>query len=66
MIRRTNDRNFDSITVEQSLLGRTNGRTIERSDERTNHEQVDERSNKRPNDPCACVVLVWEWGSELP
>jgi hypothetical protein len=22
---------------------------------------VDERSNERPNDPCACVVLVWEW-----
>jgi hypothetical protein len=28
-----NDWNFGSITVEQRLFGRTNGRTIERSDE---------------------------------
>jgi hypothetical protein len=32
---------------------------------------VDERSNERPNDPCASGVLVWEmeWacgGEELP
>jgi hypothetical protein len=30
---RTNDRNFGNITAEQRLFGRTNGRTIERSDE---------------------------------
>jgi hypothetical protein len=27
----------------------------DRTNERTNYEQVDERSNERPNDPCACV-----------
>jgi hypothetical protein len=36
MIKRTNDRNFGSITAGKRLFGRTNGRTIERSDERTN------------------------------
>jgi hypothetical protein len=39
-----------------------NERTIERLNERTmndrtNYEQVDERSNERPNDPCACVGM---------
>jgi hypothetical protein len=47
----TNDRNFDSITTEQRLLGRMNGQT----NEQTNYEQVNERSNERPNDPYACV-----------
>ena len=42
MIERTNDRNFDSITVGKRLFGRTNGRTIGR----TNHERSDERTNK--------------------
>jgi hypothetical protein len=36
MIERTNDRNFGSITAGKRSFGRTNGRTIERSDERTN------------------------------
>jgi hypothetical protein len=30
------------------------------TNEQTNYEHVDKRSNERPNDPCACVVLVWE------
>jgi hypothetical protein len=39
-----------------------NERTInDRTNEQTNYEQLDERSNERPNDPCARVVLVWEW-----
>ena len=54
MIGRTNDRNFGSITAGKRLFGRTNGRTIERSDERTNEpwtigrtiERSDERTNK--------------------
>ena len=54
MIERTNDRNFGSITAGKRLFGRTNGRTIERSDERTNEpwtigrtiERSDERTNK--------------------
>jgi hypothetical protein len=54
MIERTNDRNFCSITGGKILFGRTNGRTIERSDERTNErwtigrtiERSDERTNK--------------------
>jgi hypothetical protein len=36
MIERTNDQNFGNITAGKGLFGRTNGRTIERSDERTN------------------------------
>ena len=36
MIEPTDDRNFGSITAGKRLFGRTNGRTIERSDERTN------------------------------
>jgi hypothetical protein len=27
----------------------------DRTNERTNYEHVDERSNERPNDHCACV-----------
>jgi hypothetical protein len=54
MIERTNDRNFGSITVGKRLFGRTNERTIKRSDERTNEpwtigrtiERSDERTNK--------------------
>jgi hypothetical protein len=23
--------------------------------------ELDGRSNKQPNDPCSCVVLVWKW-----
>jgi hypothetical protein len=38
MIGQTNDRNFGSITPEQRLFGRTDERTIER----TNHERSDE------------------------
>jgi hypothetical protein len=62
MNQRTNNRNFSSIPVEQRLFGRMNERTIERLNERTmndrtNYEQVDERSNERPNDPCACVGM---------
>jgi hypothetical protein len=45
MIERTNDRNFGSITAEQRLFGQTNGRTIERSDERT----MDDRTNEQTN-----------------
>jgi hypothetical protein len=36
MIERTNDWNFGSIMAGQILFGRTNERTIGRSDERTN------------------------------
>jgi hypothetical protein len=36
MIEQTDDRNFGSITAGKRLFGQTNGRTIERSDERTN------------------------------
>jgi hypothetical protein len=54
MIEQTNDRNFGSITTGKRLFGRTNGRTIERSDERMNEpwtigwmiERSDERTNK--------------------
>jgi hypothetical protein len=71
---RTNDRNFDSITAGKRLFGQTNGRTIERSDERTNKLRTGGRTiEERPNDPCASVgggvgVGVWVWGGgrELP
>jgi hypothetical protein len=75
MIERTNDRNFGSITAEQKLFGRTNGRTNhERSDERTNKLKTGERTiEERPNDPCASVCLCGKWsgrvgggGRELP
>jgi hypothetical protein len=50
----SNDRNFGSITAGKRLFGRTNRRTIERSDEWTNEpwtigrtiERSDERTNK--------------------
>jgi hypothetical protein len=71
MIERTNDRNFGSITAGKRLFGRTNGRTIER----TNHERSDERTNKlrtggrtieeRPNDPCASVCLCGRWSGRV-
>jgi hypothetical protein len=35
MIERTNDQNFGNITAGKILFGRTDGRTIEGSDERT-------------------------------
>jgi hypothetical protein len=78
MIRRTNDRNFGSITAEQRLFGRTNGRTIERSHERTMNDRTNEQRTggrsieERPNDPCASVCLCGRWsgrvggGGELP
>jgi hypothetical protein len=43
----TNDRNFGSITAEQILFERTNGRTMNRDYKRTmnrNYERMDERS----------------------
>jgi hypothetical protein len=62
MIRRTNDRNFGSITVEQRLFGQTNGRTIERSDEQMNKLRTGGRTiEERPNDPCASVCLCGTW-----
>ena len=39
----------------------TIGWTIEQSEERTNYEHLDEQLNERSNNPCALVVLVWEW-----
>jgi hypothetical protein len=39
MIGRTNDRNFGSITAEQKLFGRTNGRTMNRDYERTMNDE---------------------------
>jgi hypothetical protein len=68
---RTNDRNFGSITAEQRLFGRTNGRTIEQSDERAMNYRTTGRTNEQTknrwtNDRrtterslCQCV-LVWE------
>jgi hypothetical protein len=50
MIGWTNDRNFGSITAEQRLFGQTNGRTIERSDERTNEPWTIERTIKRSDE----------------
>jgi hypothetical protein len=50
MIRRTNDRNFGNITAEQRLFGRTNGRTIERSDERTMNDRTSDRTIGRTNE----------------
>jgi hypothetical protein len=50
MIGRTNDQNFGSVTAEQRLFGRMNGRTFERSDERTNHERSNEQSFDRMNE----------------
>jgi hypothetical protein len=48
MIGRTSDRNFRSMTAEQRLFGRANGRT--------NHEQLNNRTNEQTmnswtNDP---------------
>jgi hypothetical protein len=63
MIERTNDRNFGSITAGKRLFGRTNGRTIERSDERTNKLRTGGRTILVL--VCACVgggVGVWVWG----
>jgi hypothetical protein len=54
MIDRTNDRNFGSITVGKRLFGRT----IERSDERTNEPRTED---ERSNDPCASVCLCGTW-----
>jgi hypothetical protein len=39
MIERTNDRNFGSITAEQRLFGRTNGRMMNRDYERTMNDE---------------------------
>jgi hypothetical protein len=50
MIGRTNDWNFGSITAEQRLFGRTNGRTIERSDERTMNNRKNDRTIGRTNE----------------
>jgi hypothetical protein len=51
----TNDQNLGSIITEQRLFGRTNGRTIEQSNERIMNDRTNERSNERLNDPCAYV-----------
>jgi hypothetical protein len=75
MIERTNDRNFGSITTGKRLFGRTNERTIERSDERTMNDRTNDRTigrtnklrtggrtiEERPNDPCASVCLCGTW-----
>jgi hypothetical protein len=59
MIERTNDRNFGSITAGKRLFGRTNGRTIERSDERTNEPRTGDERSKIDRTilvlVCACV-----------
>jgi hypothetical protein len=39
MIERTNDQNFGSITAEQRLFRRTNGRTMNRVYERTMNDE---------------------------
>jgi hypothetical protein len=70
MIERTNDQNFGSITAGKRLFGRTNGRTIERTDERTMNDRTNDRTigrtneqtkNRGPNDPCASVCLCGRW-----
>jgi hypothetical protein len=67
MIGRTNDWNFGSIKAEQRLFGQTIGRSDKLMNEpwtirRTNKQTMNMwTKNDRPNDPCACVVLVWEW-----
>jgi hypothetical protein len=62
MIERTNDRNFGSITAGKRLFGRKDGRTIERSDERTNKVRTGGRTiEERPNDPCASGCLCGRW-----
>jgi hypothetical protein len=62
MIERMNNQNFGSITAGQRLFGRTNRRTIERSDERTNKLRTGGRTiEERPNDPCASVFLCGRW-----
>jgi hypothetical protein len=50
MIDRTNDQNFGSIMAEQRLFGRTNGRTIERSDEQTMNDRTSDRTIGRTNE----------------
>jgi hypothetical protein len=50
MNERTNDRNFGSITAEQRLFGRTNGRMIEPSDEQTNGPSTIGRTTGRTNE----------------
>jgi hypothetical protein len=49
MIKRTNDRNFGSITAGQRLSGRTMNRNYEQTMNR-NYERTDERSNDRTNE----------------
>jgi hypothetical protein len=42
MIERTNDRKFGSITAGKRLFGRTNGRMIGRTDERTMNDRTND------------------------
>jgi hypothetical protein len=50
LIERTNDRNFGSITAGKRLFGRTNGRTIGRTDERTMNDRTNDRTIGRTNE----------------
>jgi hypothetical protein len=50
MIGRMNDRNFGSITAEQRLFGRTNGKTIELMDERTMNDWTNDRTIERSDE----------------
>jgi hypothetical protein len=76
MIERTDERNFGSITAGKRLFGRTNGRTIGRTDERTMNDRTNDQTigrtneqlrtggrtiEERPNDPCASVCLCGTW-----
>jgi hypothetical protein len=64
MIERTNDRNFGSITAGKRLFGRT----IERSDERTNEPwtigRTIERSDERTNKLRTGGQTIEEWSND--
>jgi hypothetical protein len=52
MIERTNDRNFDSITIGKRLFWtneRTNDRTIGQTDKRTMNDRTNGRTSERTN-----------------
>jgi hypothetical protein len=50
MIERTDDRNFGSITAGKGLFGRTNDRTIGRTNERTMNDRTNDQTTGRTND----------------
>jgi hypothetical protein len=55
-------------SVEVYGIGRllVDGRTIERSDERTNKLRTGRRTiEERPNDPCASVCLCGRWSGRV-